>query len=245
MNKQIILDIETTGINLIENHYVGHKIIEIGAIELINRKITNNFIHFYINPKKKIDNKAYKIHGINNNFLKNKPIFYDIAQKLINFIKNKELIIHNANFDIKFIEYELKLINHKIKNIKKICKITDTLLIARKLFPGKKNNLNALCKRYNIDISKRKKHGALIDAKLLTIVYLNMTRKQNKINFIKKKNIIIKTKKKKYNKNIILNKNEKKTIKKKYIKNHIKYLKYIKKKNNKCIWLKKYKIINI
>ncbi len=244
MNKQVVLDIETTGINLIENHYVGHKIIEIGAIELVNRKITNNFIHFYINPKKKIDEKAYKIHGINNYFLKNKPIFFEIAEKLINFIKNKELIIHNANFDIKFIEYELKLINFNIKKIKKICKITDTLLLARKLFPGKKNDLNSLCQRYNIDISKRKKHGALLDAKLLSIVYLNMTRKQNKIIFNKKNNInknINKNKKKYINNN---NNNKNKIIKKKYIKKHLKYLKYIKKKNNKCIWLDKYKINN-
>ncbi len=242
MNKQIVLDIETTGINLIEKHYIGHKIIEIGAIEIINRKITNNFIHFYINPKKKINDKAYKIHGINNYFLKNKPIFLNIANKLINFIKNKELIIHNANFDIKFIEYELKLINHKIKKIKNICKITDTLYIARKLFPGKKNNLNALCQRYNIDISKRKKHGALLDAKLLSIVYLNMTRKQNKINFLKKKNINKKNIKidNIKNKNINFNKNNK-NIKYIYIKKHLKYLKYIKKKNNKCLWLEKYK----
>ncbi len=242
MNKQIILDIETTGINLIENHYIGHKIIEIGAIELINRKITNNFIHFYINPERKIDEKAYKVHGINNYFLRNKPIFSDIAEKLINFIKNKELIIHNANFDIKFIEYELKLINFKIKKIKNICKITDTLSIARKLFPGKKNNLNSLCQRYNIDISKRKKHGALLDAKLLLMAYLCMTRKQNKIIFYKQKNKKGKNKIKKKKKN---NNNDKRKIKKKYIKKHIKYLKYIKKKSNKCIWLKKYKIINI
>ncbi len=242
MKKQIVLDVETTGINLIENHYKGHKIIEIGAIELINRKITNNFIHFYINPNRKIDERAYKIHGISNYFLKDKPIFANIAKKLINFIKNKELIIHNANFDVKFIEYELKLINFKIKKIKNICKITDTLSIARKLFPGKKNNLNSLCQRYKIDISKRKKHGALLDAKLLSIAYLFMTRKQNKITFYKKKTKKIKNKKN-IKKFFINNNNQK--IKKKYIKKHIKYLKYIKKKSNKCIWLKKYKIINI
>ncbi len=234
MNRQIVLDIETTGMNLIEKHYIGHKIIEIGAIEIINRKITNNYIHFYINPKRPIDKKAYKIHGINNNFLINKPIFKDISDKLINFIKNKELIIHNANFDIKFIEYELKNINYKIKKIKKICKIIDTLPIARKLFPRKKNNLNSLCKRYNIDISNRKKHGALIDAKLLSKIYLYMTIKQKKIIFINKKE----NNKKKNKINIC--KNIKYNIKDNYKINHIKYLTYIKKKYNKCIWLEKY-----
>lgn len=232
MNRQIVLDIETTGINLIDNHYIGHKIIEIGAIEIINRKITNNFIHFYLNPIRKIEEKAFKIHGINNKFLKNKPIFKDISKKLINFIKNKELIIHNAPFDIGFIEYEFKLINKYIK-INEICKIIDTLSISRKLFPGKKNNLNSLCERYNIDISKRKKHGALIDSILLAKVFLKMTIIQKKINFKKnKKKIYIEKIKKKNINNEKINK---------YINiKHMKYLKYIKNKYKKCIWIDKY-----
>ncbi len=187
MNRQIVLDIETTGMNLIDKHYLGHKIIEIGAIEIINKQITNNIFHYYLNPNRKIDNKAYEIHGINNKFLLKKPIFSQISCELINYIKNAELIIHNANFDIKFIEYELKLINNKITKIKNICKITDTLLIARKLFPGKKNDLNSLAQRYNIKNIKREKHGALIDAKILTLIFLNMTKTQKNIIFDKKK----------------------------------------------------------
>ncbi len=237
MNRQIVLDIETTGINLIDNYYIGHKIIEIGAIEIINRKITNNFIHFYINPNRKIEKKAFKIHGINNKFLKKKPIFKEISQKLINFIKNKELIIHNSSFDIGFIEYELKLINNNITKINSICKITDTLSMARKIFPGKKNDLNSLCERYKIDISKRKKHGALIDTELLAKVYLNMTIIQKKIQFKNKKKKI--NKKKINNINININKNNNKINNYINIK-HLKYLKYIKKKYKKCIWIDKY-----
>ncbi len=233
MNIKIALDIETTGMNLIEKkHFIGHKIIEIGAIQIINRKITKKKLHFYINPMRKIEKKAYEIHGIKNNFLIDKPKFKDIADKLIKFIKNKEIIIHNANFDIGFIEYELKLINHKIKKIKNICKITDTLSIARKIFPRKKNNLNALAERYKINLNERKKHGALIDSKILAKVFLYMTTKQKKINFLKKnkkiQNIILKKK------NII---KKKKNKKKKINKKHIYFLKYIKKKYKKCIWL--------
>ncbi len=231
MHRQIVLDIETTGINLIDKPYIGHRIIEIGAIEIINKKITNKFLHYYINPQKKIDNKAYKIHGISNKFLINKPKFIEISEKLIKFIKKSELIIHNANFDISFIENELKIINHKIKNISKICKITDTLSIARKKFPRKKNDLNSLCQRYKINNSNRKKHGALIDAKLLALIYLNITKKQTKINFIKKKN----------QKNTYKNNNKyiKYIVKKKDQKKHIKYIKYIKKKFQKCLWINK------
>ncbi len=229
MKKYIALDIETTGINLIDKHYIGHKIIEIGAIEIKNRKITNNIFHHYINPKRKIEEKSFKIHGINNNFLKNKPIFKDICEDFIKFINKSILIIHNSYFDISFIENELKIIKYKIKKINKICKIIDTLPIARKIFPKKKNDLNSLCQRYNINITKRKKHGALLDAKLLAIVFINMTRKQNKINFLNK------------NKKLkILNKKKLITIyaNKKEIENHFIFLNKIKKKYNKCIWLK-------
>ncbi len=232
MNRQIVLDIETTGMNLIDKPYIGHKIIEIGAIEIINKKITGNFLHLYINPKQKIDKQAYNIHGISNDFLKKKPIFSKISNKIINFIKKSDLIIHNANFDIGFIENELKNINHKIKKINKICNIIDTLSIARKKFPGKKNDLNSLCQRYKINNSIRKKHGALIDAKLLAIIFLNMNKKQIQINFKKKtsyKNINLKYKN--YNKNIKL------LINKKDNEKHIKYLKYIKKKFKKCLWM--------
>ncbi len=228
MHRQIVLDIETTGMNLIDKPYIGHKIIEIGAIEIINKKITKNFLHLYINPKKKIEYQAYKIHGITNKFLNKKPIFSEISEQLINFIKKTDLIIHNANFDIGFIEYELKIINHKIKKINQICNVIDTLSIARKIFPGKKNDLNSLCQRYKINNSIRKKHGALIDAKLLANIFLNMTKKQTKINFKKK---IFNEKKKIKNYNYI-----KINLTKKENNKHIKYLKYIKKKFKKCLW---------
>ncbi len=231
MKRQIVLDIETTGFNKINNkHYIDHKIIEIGAIEIKNRKITNNIFHTYLNPNRNIENDAYKIHKIKNSFLKNKPKFINIVNKFINFIKNSDLIIHNAKFDIEFIEYELKLINIKIK-IKNICNIIDTLYLARKKFPGKKNDLDSLCKRYKINTDYRKKHGALIDAKLLSNIYLYITRKQIKINNLFKKKI--------YNKNnikIINNKIKKYNINNIEFNNHIKYLKYIKKKYKKCIW---------
>ncbi len=234
MHRQIVLDIETTGMNLIDKPYIGHKIIEIGAIEIINKKITNNFLHLYINPERKIENQAYKIHGISNKFLINKPKFSEIAKKLIKFIKKSDLIIHNANFDISFIENELRTINYKIKRINKICQIIDTLSIARKIFPRKKNDLNSLCQRYKINHANRKKHGALIDAKLLAKIYLNMKKKQIQINF--KKNTLntkkIHFKYKKQNKYIkyIINQEENKK--------HIKYLKYIQKKFKKCLWKK-------
>ncbi len=219
--KQIVLDLETTGINLIDQHYIGHKIIEIGAIEIKNRKITNNIFHYYINPKRKIDKKAYKIHGIKNSFLINKPTFNEISNKLINYIKNSELIIHNASFDISFIENELKTIKHNIIKIKNICQITDTLSIARKMFPGKKNDLNSLKERYKINSFTREKHGALIDAKLLALIFLNMTKKQININFNDKKIKKIQKNTKKNTKILFANKKEKKT--------HIKYLNFINK----------------
>ncbi len=234
MKTQIVLDIETTGINFIEDKpFINHKIIEIAAIKIINKKISNQFIHFYLNPNRKIDINAYKIHGINNQQLINKPIFKNIADKLINFIKNTELLIHNAQFDISFIEHELKLINHKYTNIKEICTITDTLLIARKLFPGKKNDLDTLQKRYHINHIQRKKHNALLDSKLLSIIYLNMTRKQKKIPISlknnQKKSIYFKKKHNTYikyisSKDLILHKN---------------YLIYILKTYHNCIWLNK------
>ncbi len=230
MKTQIVLDVETTGINLIENKpFINHKIIEIAAIKIINKKISNQFIHFYLNPNQKIDINAYKIHGINNQQLKNKPIFKNIADKLINFIKNSELLIHNAKFDIDFIEHELKLINHKYTNIKEICTITDTLLIARKLFPGKKNDLNTLQKRYKINHIQREKHSALLDSQLLSIIYLNMTRKQKKIPIFKKNN----------KENIfITNKNTThiQYTKSKDLKLHKDYLNYMLKTYNNCIW---------
>ncbi|BGI50924.1 MAG: DNA polymerase III subunit epsilon [Arsenophonus endosymbiont of Ceratovacuna japonica] len=183
ITRQVVLDIETTGMNRLGAHYEGHNIIEIGAVEIINRCLTNQHFHVYIKPKRLIDPEAFKIHGISDNFLYNKPTFADIADDLLNFIQGSELIIHNAPFDIGFIDYEFSNLNKDIPKIVKFCKITDSLILARKLFPGKRNNLNSLCDRYNIDNSKRILHGALLDAEILAKIYIIMTRGQISLDF--------------------------------------------------------------
>ncbi len=176
--RQIALDTETTGLL----YHQGHRIIEIGCIEIIDRQITNKFFHTYINPNRHIDEGAKKITGLTDKFLLDKPPFKKIVTTFFEFIYTAdELIIHNANFDINFINNELKLINFKITNIKSKFKIFDTLNYARKIHPRKKNNLNILCDRYNVNATKRIKHGALIDAKLLAEVYIKMTSTQNNI----------------------------------------------------------------
>ncbi|QJC34026.1 DNA polymerase III subunit epsilon [Enterobacteriaceae endosymbiont of Donacia cinerea] len=188
--RQVVLDTETTGMNLSYPYYIGHRIIEIGIIEIINRNITKNYFHTYINPQKIISKEAFNIHGISNKFLYKKPIFSDIFNNFLNFIKDSELIIHNAQFDISFLNYELSLLKKKLPKIENICKVRDTLKMARNLFPGKRNSLNSLCSRFNININKRNLHGALLDAKLLAKVFLFMTTKQNsfKLDFLKEKN---------------------------------------------------------
>lgn len=184
--RQISLDTETTGLF----YYQGHRIIEIGCVEIIDRKITKNTFQAHINPERLIDNEAKKITGLTDLFLKDKPLFKNIVDFFLTFIKDAdEIIIHNAPFDINFINNEFKIINHEIKNIKNNFKIFDTLELARKLHPGKKNNLNALCMRYNINLSERKVHGALLDAELLAKVYLAMT--ENKENYENKKSNIV------------------------------------------------------
>ncbi|AXN02368.1 DNA polymerase III epsilon subunit [Candidatus Purcelliella pentastirinorum] len=189
--RKIILDTETTGINQIGKHYSGHKIIEIGAVEMINRTLTNNNFHVYLNPNRSISEESFNIHGISNEFLKYKPTFKEILNKFIKYIYGSKIIIHNAKFDIEFINYELFLLKRKDK-ISDYCKIVDNLTIARKIFPGKNNSLNSLCKYYGIDIRKRKKHGALKDAKILADIYLYLTSNQKKLfknKKIKKQNI--------------------------------------------------------
>lgn len=184
--RQISLDTETTGLF----YYQGHRIIEIGCIEIIDRKITSNNFQAYINPERLIDKDAKKITGLTDLFLKDKPLFINVVESFLNFIENAdELIMHNAPFDINFINNEFKIINHSIKNIKHNFKIFDTLQLARKLHPGKKNNLDALCLRYNIDLSGRKLHGALLDAELLAKVYLAMTQDDENYENKKLKNI--------------------------------------------------------
>jgi len=173
---EVILDTETTGLSTSEKH----RIVEIGCIELENQIPTNNFFHEYLNPQRKISSDAYKIHGYSEKFLSGKKIFSEIAENFLNFIKGKKLIIHNAAFDLSFLNYELKLINKKPidKN-----NIIDTLEIARTKYPGAQNSLDALCKRFNIDNSKREKHSALIDCQLLREVYINLfDQKEPKLN---------------------------------------------------------------
>jgi len=164
---EVILDTETTGLLVSEKH----KIVEIGCVELENQIPTNNIFHEYINPQRQVSDEAYKVHGYSNDFLSKKKTFSQISENFINFIKDKKLIIHNAPFDLGFLNYELRLVNKGIIDKKNV---TDTLELARAKFPGSPNSLDALCKRYNIDNSKRKKHSALIDCNLLKEVYINL-----------------------------------------------------------------------
>ena len=169
--RQIILDTETTGLEPGD----GHRIIEIGCVEIRNRRKSERMFHQYLNPHRLIDDGAFEVHGISNESLVNKPVFADIAQDLIDFIRDSEVIIHNAPFDIAFINAELKLLGKKWGKLEDYCRITDTLVMARELHPGQKNSLDALCSRYQIDNSQRDLHGALLDAQILLDVYLAMT----------------------------------------------------------------------
>lgn len=173
-NRQIVLDTETTGMNQFGAHYEGHCIIEIGAVEMINRRYTGRKLHLYIKPDRPVDPEAIKVHGITDEMLQDKPAFAAVAQEFIEFIKGAELLIHNAPFDVGFMDYEFGKHGIKLKT-EEICLVTDTLQMARKAYPGKRNNLDALCERLNIDNSKRTLHGALLDAEILGDVYLAMT----------------------------------------------------------------------
>ena len=164
---EVILDTETTGLSTIEKH----RIVEIGCIELDNQIPTNKIFHKYINPQRSVSEDAYKVHGYSDEFLSDKKIFSEISKDFLNFIKNKKIIIHNAPFDLSFLNYELKLINQKPINKENVI---DTLEIARSKYPGSQNSLDALCKRFNIDNSKREKHNALIDCHLLKEIYVNL-----------------------------------------------------------------------
>lgn len=166
--RQIILDTETTGIN----PQAGHRVIEIGCVEMIDRKLTGNHYHVYINPERVVEDEAISVHGITNEFLADKPVFKTIAQEFYNFIKGAELVIHNAAFDVGFINHEFSLLKPTIPPVEGYCDILDTLAMARKKHPGQKNSLDALCKRYGINNSHRELHGALLDAEILADVYL-------------------------------------------------------------------------
>ena len=176
--RQIVLDTETTGIEPKE----GHRIIEIGCVEVVNRKLTGNHFHVYINPGRQIEQEAIEVHGITNEFLQDKPVFADVAQDFVNFIRGAQLVIHNAPFDVGFMDHEFAM-EPSTKGVvtRDICDVLDTLMLARKMHPGQKNNLDALCKRYGIDNSHRTLHGALLDAEILADVYLLMTGGQTKL----------------------------------------------------------------
>ena len=169
--RQIVLDTETTGLSTAQ----GHRIIEIGCIEMIDRRLTGREYHRFINPERAIDEGAERVHGISLADLEGQPLFADIAEEFLEFIHDSELVIHNAEFDIGFLEYELQLMKHAKPAITDHASVLDTLGLARKMHPGQRNSLDALCKRYEVDASRRDVHGALIDSELLARVYLAMT----------------------------------------------------------------------
>ncbi len=165
--RELCLDIETTGLD----PRTGHRIIEIACVELIDKVKTGNFFHTYVNPRRDVPDEAFKIHGISTEFLKDKPIFDHIAHKFLDFVKDATLVIHNAAFDTKFLNYELSALGLPTLNMQKV---VDSLTIARNKFPGSPASLDALCRRFNVDLSKRTKHGALLDTELLCEVYIEL-----------------------------------------------------------------------
>jgi DNA polymerase III subunit epsilon len=169
--RQIVLDTETTGLEPKE----GHRIIEIGCVEVIDRRLTRNNFHQYLQPDREIDAGAVEVHGITNEFLCDKPRFGEIAEDFLRYIADAELIIHNAAFDVGFLDSELAQWRADTPRIAGLCRVTDTLAMARNLHPGQRNSLDALCKRYAVDNSRRELHGALLDAEILADVYLAMT----------------------------------------------------------------------
>ena len=174
ITRQIVLDTETTGMNQIGAHYEGHKIIEIGAVEVVNRRLTGNNFHVYLKPDRLVDPEAFGVHGIADEFLLDKPTFADVADEFLEYIKGAELVIHNASFDIGFMDYEFSKLHRDIPKTNTFCKVTDSLALARKMFPGKRNSLDALCSRYEIDNTKRTLHGALLDSEILAEVYIEL-----------------------------------------------------------------------
>ena len=174
--RQVFIDTETTGLE----SNLGHRIIEIAAVEMLSRRLTGRRFHYYLNPEREIEAGAMQVHGLTNEFLRDKQKFLDIANELLEFVADAELIMHNSSFDVSFINNELGLV--ELQPLEKYChSITDTLKMAKDLHPGKRNNLDALCERYQVNNSKRILHGALLDAELLADVYLAMTRGQESL----------------------------------------------------------------
>jgi DNA polymerase III subunit epsilon len=170
--RQVVLDTETTGLEV----EAGHRVIEIGCVELVNRRITNNKFHRYMNPQRPVDQGAVEVHGLDNAFLADQPLFADIVDEFLEFVRGAELVIHNAEFDVGFINAELvRLGNGAPQEIREHCTVLDSLALARRMHPGQRNSLDALAKRYSVDNSRRELHGALLDAEILAEVYLAMT----------------------------------------------------------------------
>lgn len=175
MSRQIVLDTETTGMD----PNTGDRIVEIGCVEMIDRMLTGNHFHVYINPERDMPVEAYNVHGLSEEFLSDKPVFAKIAQSFLEYVDGGELIIHNASFDMKFLDYELKQLG--LPSLTSQCPVIDSLQLAREMYPGQRNNLDALCKRLGIDNSKRTLHGALLDSEILAQVYLAMTGGQDSL----------------------------------------------------------------
>ena len=171
MMRQVVLDTETTGLE----PEAGHRIIEIGCVEVVNRRATNNRFHRYLNPGRAVEAGAIQVHGIDDDFLATQPRFAEVAHEFLEFVKGAELVIHNADFDVEFINHELRRIDGVPHQIRDCCGVLDTLALARRMHPGQRNTLDALAKRYGVDNSKRDLHGALLDAQILTDIYLAMT----------------------------------------------------------------------
>ncbi|MFI4891070.1 MAG: DNA polymerase III subunit epsilon [Steroidobacterales bacterium] len=176
--RQIVLDTETTGLEVEKDH----RVIEIGCVELLHRRVTGRTFHRYLNPEREIDAGAQQVHGLTPERLAQEPKFAEVAPQLLEFIRGAELVIHNAPFDVAFLNVELRRLGHETADIASICTVLDTLALARRMHPGQRNNLDALCKRYGVDNSLREYHGALLDARILADVYLAMTGGQAKMN---------------------------------------------------------------
>jgi DNA polymerase-3 subunit epsilon len=169
--RQVVLDTETTGLESQE----GHRILEIGCVEIVARKLTRRHYHQYINPERESDDGALEVHGITSQFLADKPLFADVWENFLQFVDGSELIIHNSAFDIAFLNQEMRLLDPSLGKLTDYCSVIDSLALARNKHPGQKNNLDALCKRYSVDNSQRQLHGALLDAEILADVYLLLT----------------------------------------------------------------------
>ena len=184
--RQIVLDTETTGLDI----QLGHRIVEIGCVEIVDRRITKRYFHKYINPGREIDKGAMDVHGLTNEFLSDKPIFSSILGAFLEFIEDSELIIHNAAFDLGFLENEIKIAHSDPEPLRNKLPVIDSLELARAKHPGQKNSLDALCKRYGVDNSQRQLHGALLDAEILAEVYLLLTGGQTDLGFTDDKDFV-------------------------------------------------------